>query len=172
MAKSKRAFPRSGHDHERCVADALASAEAVCSRAGQRLTALRRRVLELVWASHRPVGAYALLDELKKDGRGAAPPTVYRALDFLLACGLIHRIESLNAYVGCSHPGEAHLTQFLICKSCGTAAEVEDKHLGDALGRSAAAHGFSIASRVIELSGLCASCRSGARREGAALGTH
>jgi Fur family zinc uptake transcriptional regulator len=171
MAKRlpKTAFPRSGHNHDHCVAAALSAAEAVCARAGQRLTALRRRVLELVWASHRPVGAYALLDELKKDGRGAAPPTVYRALDFLLGCGLIHRIESLNAYVGCSHPGEAHLTQFLICRSCGTAAELDDKRLGEVIGRSATAHGFSIASRVIELSGVCAACRTSRGRGGAAL---
>lgn len=157
----RAAFPRSGHDHEQCVVSALSAAEAVCAGAGQRLTALRRRVLELVWTSHRPVGAYALLDLLRKDGRGAAPPTVYRALEFLLGCGLIHRIETLNAYVGCSHPGEAHLTQFLICKSCGTAAELDDKRLGEVIGRSAAEHGFTIASRVIELSGVCAACRRG-----------
>lgn len=174
MAKRpvKSAFPRSGHNHDHCVAAALDTAEAVCARAGQRLTTLRRRVLELVWAGHRPVGAYALLDELKKDGRGAAPPTVYRALEFLLECGLIHRIESLNAYVGCSHPGEAHLTQFLICKSCGTAAELDDKRLGEAIGRSAAEHGFSIANRIVELSGTCAACRTGRVRGGVALETH
>ncbi len=165
MARRPSPFPRSGHDHERCVSTALTSAEAVCEKAGERLTPLRKRVLELVWDSHKPVGAYALLDKLKEDGRGAAPPTVYRALEFLLACGLIHRIESLNAYVGCSHPGENHVTQFLICRSCGTAAELDDRRLGDAIGRSAAEHGFNIVSRVIELSGVCARCKT---REGAA----
>jgi Fur family zinc uptake transcriptional regulator len=168
MANSKRqtaAFPKKGHDHDRCVADALASAESVCEQDGERLTPLRRRVLELVWANHRPVGAYALLDRLKEeDDRGAAPPTVYRALDFLLARGLIHRIESLNAFVGCAHPGETHVVQFLICKSCGTAAELDDRRLGDAIGRSAAEHGFSIQSRVIELSGVCSACQGGRSR--------
>ncbi len=165
MARRPSPFPRSGHDHERCVSTALTSAEAVCEKAGERLTPLRKRVLELVWDSHKPVGAYALLDKLKEDGRGAAPPTVYRALEFLLACGLIHRIESLNAYVGCSHPGENHVTQFLICRACGTAAELDDRRLGEAIGRSAAEHGFNIVSRVIELSGVCARCKT---REGAA----
>jgi Fur family transcriptional regulator, zinc uptake regulator len=160
MARRTSPFPRSGHDHERCVASALGSAEAVCEAKGERLTPLRKRVLELVWDSHKPVGAYALLDKLKGDGRGAAPPTVYRALEFLLECGLIHRIESLNAYVGCSHPGESHVTQFLICSACGTAAELDDRRLGDAIGRSAAEHGFNIVSRVIELSGVCARCRT------------
>lgn len=165
MARRPSPFPRSGHDHERCVSTALNSAEAVCGKAGERLTPLRKRVLELVWDSHKPVGAYALLDKLKEDGRGAAPPTIYRALEFLLACGLIHRIESLNAYVGCSHPGENHVTQFLICRACGTAAELDDRRLGEAIGRSAAEHGFNIVSRVIELSGVCARCKT---REGAA----
>jgi len=165
MVRRPSPFPRSGHDHGRCVSTALHAAEAVCEKSGERLTPLRKRVLELVWDSHKPVGAYALLDKLKEDGRGAAPPTVYRALEFLLACGLIHRIESLNAYVGCSHPGENHVTQFLICRACGTAAELDDRRLGEAIGRSAAEHGFNIVSRVIELSGVCARCRT---REGAA----
>jgi Fur family transcriptional regulator, zinc uptake regulator len=170
MARRQNPFPRSGHDHDRCVSTALAAAEAVCERSGERLTPLRRRVLELVWGSHKPIGAYAMLDQLKVDGKSAAPPTVYRALEFLLGCGLIHRIESLNAYVGCSHPGENHVTQFLICKACGTTAELDDRRLGDAIGRSAAEHGFNIVSRVIELSGVCSRCRATQPREGVAVG--
>lgn len=154
------AFPRRGHDHDHCVATALAAAEQVCTEAGDRLTPIRRRVLELVWGSHRPIGAYAILDRLKEDSRSAAPPTVYRALDFLLERGLIHRIESLNAFVGCSHPGESHLVQFLICRTCGMTAELDDRRLGDAIGRSAAEQGFAIQSRVVELSGVCAACQS------------
>lgn len=161
--RAKSIFPRSGHDHESCVADALETAERLCAAADEQLTPLRRRVLELVWDSHRPVGAYALLDRLREDGRGAAPPTVYRTLDFLLARGLIHRIESLNAFVGCSHPGADHPVQFLICKQCGAAAELEDPNLGEALERRAAAQGFSIESRVIELSGECAACQAASK---------
>ncbi len=156
-------FPKSGHDHDRCVADALSAAEDMCAAAGDRLTPLRRRVLELVWGSHRPIGAYAILDQLKSGGRSAAPPTVYRALEFLLEHGLIHRIESLNAFAGCSHPGDSHLVQFLICRSCGTAAELDDRRLSEAIGRSAADQGFNIQSRVVELSGICAACQAAAR---------
>lgn len=153
------AFPVQGHDHAACVSAAVATASAKCARDGQRLTTLRRRVLELVWQGHRPVGAYAILEQLKTDGRTAAPPTVYRALDFLLECGLVHRIESLNAYVGCPQPEAPHRSQFLICRRCGTAAEIDDPAVSDALGQSAAAAGFSIESRVVELKGLCADCR-------------
>ncbi len=160
-------FPRRGHDHARCVASALTAAAAVCASRGEQLTPLRRRVLELVWSSHQPIGAYAILDKLRADGRSAAPPTVYRALEFLLAHGLIHRIESLNAFVGCVQPGPDHLVQFLICTKCGTAAEVEDRRVAEAIGRSAAERGFALAGRVIELSGLCINCRDDRPRVGA-----
>lgn len=153
------AFPALGHDHAACVSAAVATASAKCARDGQRLTALRRRVLELVWQGHRPIGAYAILEQLKTDGRTAAPPTVYRALDFLLDCGLVHRIESLNAYVGCAQPEAPHRSQFLICRGCGTTAEIVDSAVTEALQRSAAAHDFRIESRVIEVTGLCAACR-------------
>ena len=99
----------------------MAAAERLCSERGLRFTPLRRRVLELVWSSHKPVGAYALLDALRNEALGSAPPTVYRALDFLIEQGFIHRIERMNAFVGCSHPGEAHRGFFLICGACGNA---------------------------------------------------
>ena len=102
------------HDHSHCVHSALSEADVLCAQKGLRLTALRRRVLELVWQSHKPLGAYDILAVLsEQDGRRAAPPTVYRALDFLLDNGLVHRIASLNAFIGCSHPEHAHQGQFL-----------------------------------------------------------
>jgi Fur family zinc uptake transcriptional regulator len=164
--RERNLFPRSGHDHAQCVSHALSAAVSLCERAGERLTPLRQRVLELVWSSHQPIGAYALLDRLKQDGRSAAPPTVYRALEFLLEQGLVHRIESLNAYVGCAQPGDGHLVQFLICRKCGTAAEIEDRRVVEAIGRSAAERGFALEGRVIELSGLCEHCHRGQGREG------
>ncbi|MHA1109066.1 MAG: transcriptional repressor, partial [Alphaproteobacteria bacterium] len=91
-------FRATGHDHKRCIAEALAAAEEICARQSVKLTDLRRRVLELIWDRHEPVRAYDLLDQLRAGRRSAAPPTIYRALDFLLEAGLIHRIESLNAY--------------------------------------------------------------------------
>ncbi|MET1079468.1 MAG: zinc uptake transcriptional repressor Zur [Pseudomonas sp.] len=148
------------HDHSHCVSSALAEADLLCGRQGLRLTALRRRVLELVWLSHKPLGAYDILAVLSEaDGRRAAPPTVYRALDFLLDNGLVHRIASLNAFVGCSHPQHAHQGQFLICRSCHAAIELEQLSISQAIVESARGVGFSVEGQTVEVVGLCAGCR-------------
>ena len=172
-------FAGARHDHSTCVTGALATAARLCAERGARLTPLRRRVLELVWRSHAPVGAYDILARLA-DGPGtasehgaagheasargrrrAAPPTVYRALEFLLAQGLIHRIESLNAYVGCVHPDGAHGGQFLICARCGAAAEVHDPRVDAAIVRRALELGFAVRRKTVEIEGLCPPCQRG-----------
>jgi Fur family zinc uptake transcriptional regulator len=152
-------FPESGHDHEQCVADALARAEEVCRARGVRLTDLRRRVLELVWDSHTPVGAYELLEKLRAERPGAAPPTVYRALDFLSEQGLVHRIEYLNAFIGCSDPGTAHAGQFLVCTGCGRALELHDGRIDAAIAGAAEGLGFEVLYRMVEVAGRCPACR-------------
>ena len=157
--KKQPGFPDQRHDHSSCLSQALSQAERYCRERGLRLTELRRRVFELVWASHQPVGAYALLDTLINEGRKAAPPTVYRSLDFLLQHGLIHRIASLNAYVGCSHPGDRHEAQFFICDGCGQAAEMGDPSINSAIARDAKRLGFQIVSQTIEVTGTCARCQ-------------
>ena len=147
------------HDHKHCVEDALAAAEKLCSDKDLRFTPLRRRVLELVWSSHKPVGAYALLDELRNEEMGSAPPTVYRALDFLIENGLIHRIERMNAFVGCSHPGESHRGFFLICSECGNAEELQSDGLSDTIAASAGRRGFAARDMTLEVTGVCGDCR-------------
>jgi Fur family zinc uptake transcriptional regulator len=159
ISTSKALLTRPSHDHELCIEDALARAGALCETQGARLTDLRRSVLELVWRGHEPVGAYALLDALRETHPNAAPPTVYRALEFLAAHGLIHRIESMNAYIGCSRPEKPHASQFLICAKCSTAAEIDDPAIARALSRSAGGLGFAVEHQTVELSGLCPSCR-------------
>jgi Fur family transcriptional regulator, zinc uptake regulator len=151
-----------GHDHAACVDEALDRAAALCEQRGARLTDLRRQVLELVWRGHAPVGAYEILGAMQDGQRGAAPPTVYRALEFLMEQGLVHRIESLNAYVGCSRPERAHVSQFLICKQCGCAAELDDKSIADSVLRRAKQLGFTIERQTIEVRGLCPSCQASA----------
>ena len=153
------AFMDTGHDHDHCMESALDRASALCGERGVRLTPLRRRVLELVWVGHKPLGAYEILDTLKAERRGAAPPTVYRALDFLLAHGLVHRIESLNSFVGCPDPDTPHGGQFLICRSCGLAAELNDSGVVNAIKKSAARAGFVVGRPIIEIEGLCPHCR-------------
>lgn len=147
------------HDHDSCVSDAVTAATALCVTKGLRLTDLRKRVLELVWGSHRPIGAYALLDALRQEGLGSAPPTVYRALDFLLEHGLVHRIESLNAFVGCAHPGERHRGLFLICTSCRDALEIDDPKVTRIVSATAGERGFAVQDMTVEVAGICADCR-------------
>ena len=151
------------HDHAMCVDDALGAAERVCDKNGVRLTALRRRVLELIWRHHRPVGAYDLLDALREERRRAAPPTVYRALEFLMENGLIHRIEHLNAFVGCGEPGAMHTGQFLVCRHCSAVGELDDPEIRALVERKAERTGFRVSRQTIEIVGLCPACAKDAR---------
>ncbi|MCQ4324942.1 Fur family transcriptional regulator [Stutzerimonas stutzeri] len=160
---SKTPLACTPHDHDHCVSHALAEADSLCARQGVRLTALRRRVLELVWQSHKPLGAYDILAVLsEQDGRRAAPPTVYRALDFLLENGLVHRLASLNAFIGCNHPEHPHQGQFLICRHCHTAIELEQPAIAEAIDAAARSVGFAVEGQTVEVVGLCATCRSAA----------
>jgi len=145
----------------------LARAAALCDRRGSNLTELRRLVLGLILESPAPTGAYDLLELLRAHRGASAPPTVYRALDFLLEQGFIHRIERLSAFVGCidAHDhadGHHHAAQFLICRSCGQATEIEDHALAHALAHAAEAVGFQVSGATIEAEGTCAKCREAA----------
>lgn len=152
-------FPTPEHDHGDCVEQALVTAEKICRERGLRLTRIRRRVLELVWNSHKPVGAYDILDVLGREGQRSAPPTVYRALDFLIDADLVHRLDSLNAYVGCSHPHSSHTGQFLICRDCRSVAELDDKDISALVDRKANELGFSAVRQMLEIQGLCPECQ-------------
>jgi Fur family zinc uptake transcriptional regulator len=137
----------------------LTRAEAECALRGVRLTDVRRDVLRLILQAGEPVGAYALLDGLKALTGGGKPPTVYRALEFLLAQGLIHRVEKLNAFVGCHGEAvHAHAAQFLICRLCGKATEIEDETVQSAIAAAARAAGFVALRATVEVEGTCAAC--------------
>ena len=147
------------HDHEHCIDNALTLARELCSQRDVKLTPIREKVLEIVWRSHKPVGAYDVLDTLARSHKAARPPTVYRALDFLMAEGLIHKIESLNAYLGCGEAGHTHESQFLICRSCGTAEEIVDGALDAALDAATTRSGFAVERKVVEIAGMCRRCQ-------------
>ena len=151
-------FRTTEHDHDACVDTAMETAETICAERGARLTAIRRRVLEIIWGGHRPIGAYDVLDQLSTEEKRAAPPTVYRALDFLLEHGLVHRVASLNAYVGCAEPGHGGEGQFLICMKCGAAAGLRDPPVNEAIKAAASARGFVATSHTVEISGVCPNC--------------
>jgi Fur family zinc uptake transcriptional regulator len=154
------AFPAPGHDHERCVADTLTRAEETCGERGLRLTPLRRRVLEALAESHAPLGAYDIVEKLKKAKEPAPAMSVYRALDFLVAESLAHRIESKNAFLACTHGHESDdVVLFMLCERCGVVAEVTSNALGRDLSQVARSVNFSPKVRVLEVSGLCTNCR-------------
>ena len=141
--------------------DRLVRAEAACARRGARLTDVRRTVLELILQAREPIGAYALLDRLKDRSGHGKPPTVYRALGFLLAQGLIHRVERLNAFVGCHEEADhPHPVQFLICGTCGMVREIEDEAIGRAVATVAARSGFVAKRAIVEVEGQCSDCAS------------
>jgi Fur family zinc uptake transcriptional regulator len=129
-----------------------------CRQRGLRLTPTRKRVLEMVVAADGPVKAYDLLDQLKSEQPGAAPPTVYRALDFLLDNHFIHRLESLNAFVSCFHPDETHHGQFLICERCETVAEIHNGDIEQVLDDAARENHFQPSRQVLEIYGVCGDC--------------
>ena len=158
LAGDKSAFHKGGHEHQACIEDALSRAEGVCRERGVRLTPLRRRVLELVWGSHRAVKAYDLLAALGDAVGAAKPPTVYRALEFLMAQGLVHRIDSLNAFVGCPQPNHRHSAQFLICGGCGEVSEMNAVGIDRAVADEAAESGFALSRAIIEVHGTCPRC--------------
>lgn len=162
MAEQRTAEPRTAegaaHDHGACVDEAMARASALCAERGAQLTPIREKVLRIVWRSHKPIGAYEVLDELSRSHKSARPPTVYRALDFLMGEGLIHKIESLNAYLGCVEAGGPHTSEFLICRKCGTAEEILDPKLDQALEAAARRAHFCIERKVVEVAGLCERC--------------
>jgi Fur family zinc uptake transcriptional regulator len=146
------------HDHRTCISDAIAAAETRCATDGLRFTPVRRKVFEILLQEHRALGAYTILDRLREAGFGSQPPVAYRALDFLVANGLAHKIERLNAFIACVHPSHAHTPAFMICRLCDAVAETQSSPTRGALGSAARATGFRIERTVVEAEGVCPAC--------------
>jgi Fur family zinc uptake transcriptional regulator len=160
MTLTKPTFPGPDHDHGRCAADAIDHAERVCKLRAQKFTPIRRQVLQALLSSHRPLGAYEVIDELAKSMQRPAPITVYRALEFLMENGLVHRIESRNAYLACGHDHEtAAMVAFLICDACGSVGEIPAATVAQSLSAAARASGFVPKLSVVEITGVCAYCQ-------------
>jgi Fur family zinc uptake transcriptional regulator len=148
----------SEHDHKKCVSEALGTAEHLCVVRGVQLTPIRHQVLELIWESHKAVKAYELLDRIKPLMDAAKPATIYRALDFLIEQGLIHRVESLNAFVGCSCSAHQHEQLLLICNNCQEVEERSAPEVMQALSQEIKQAGFIVHSKAIEIHGVCEKC--------------
>lgn len=138
----------------------LSHAEKVCAEKAIRLTPIRRLVLEIVLASGEPMGAYEILARLNKlkDSR-EAPVTIYRALEFLMSIGLVHRVASLNSYIACGHPSHDDGAQLLICRTCGATEEICDKSVESAITKLADRKGYTAISPLVEIAGTCAECQ-------------
>jgi Fur family zinc uptake transcriptional regulator len=151
------------HDHARCEADALRHAETICAREGLRFTEQRRHVLQALLESHIPASAYDVIDRLADHGDARlAPVSVYRALEFLTAHNLAHRIESKNAFIACDRGADCEpgATLFLICDNCGAAAEASSEVLGNIVTTETKKRAFLPRLRVLEVRGLCARCQA------------
>jgi Fur family zinc uptake transcriptional regulator len=166
MKAAPTKFPesRGKHDHDRCVSRLMRAAEKVCSERQLQLTPIRRRVLELVMQRHAPIGAYDILSAIRKGEGAQAPPTVYRALEFLLDAGLIHRIDTLNAFIACEIPDSVHAGQFLVCRNCSKVVELDDPAISRLLVQKAKALGFTADPQDVEVKGLCDSCQAAGER--------
>lgn len=153
---SPQAVPLHKHQHD--AEQFVDAVEGACARLDLRLTPLRRDVLELIADSEAPTKAYQLLDRLRDRHPNAAPPTVYRALDFLLENGFIHKLESISSYISCPHPAVKHQVPFLICDQCTNAVEVCDPRVAELIEAQARSLGFQAHGHTLEVHGLCASC--------------
>lgn len=150
------------HDHASCVTGALAAADDYCNCEGLQFTKTRRLVLEILLKEHKALGAYEILEHLTKEGFASQPPIVYRALDFLVTNNFAHKIEKLNAYSACLHPGQSHTPIFLICRICKSVAETCTDNGADILKTTAKELDFTVERTVIEAEGTCPNCRDGA----------
>jgi Fur family zinc uptake transcriptional regulator len=152
-------FPQPQHDHSHCAQSILKHAEKVCHEKGARLTVQRREVLTCVAESHKAVGAYDIIERMAVHGPRPAPVTVYRALEFLQAHNLVHKVESRNAFVACAEHHDGAPTALLICDICGNVSEVLERQAAEGLALAAQAQGFAVSRAVVELAGRCAHCR-------------
>ncbi|MGO3741615.1 Fur family transcriptional regulator [Kerstersia sp.] len=141
------------------VAERLAVAESLCLSRGRRLTPIRRKVLELLLRHDRSLKAYELLDAMRASHPGAAPPTVYRALDFLMEEGLIHRLDAVNAWAACQDAGGTPHDILVVCTACGNVAELSDPDMTRALAQRVAHTGYALSAHEIEIRALCPACQ-------------
>lgn len=163
MTQAKSVFPAPNHDHSQCATAAISHAERVCGERGQKFTPIRRQVLQALLASHRPLGAYEIIEELAGLMARPAPITIYRALDFLMENGLVHRIESRNAFLACAHHHDATaVVAFLICDCCGSVGEIPAAGLAKSFDEAARGTGFAPKLSVVEITGTCGHCQRAA----------
>ena len=140
--------------------NSIQKAEQYCQENGLNFTPVRRKVLEILLHKNTAIGAYEILDLLREAGFKNQPPVAYRALDFLVQNGFAHKIEQLNSFIGCTHPGKDHSPAFMICRNCDSVSEEEALIRNFSVSQIASKAGFTVEKAVIEARGLCHSCAS------------
>jgi Fur family transcriptional regulator, zinc uptake regulator len=156
-------FPARDHDHALCMDGALWRAKTRCLDMGIKWTALRERVFLQIAMSHKPVSAYDLIESLAKEGKRLAPVSVYRILEVLQQAGLVHRLESRNAFFACMTEHEsARKTITFICEGCEYVFELDAPEAYRAIGDATLAARFTPRRTMIEVSGLCYECHEAA----------
>jgi Fur family zinc uptake transcriptional regulator len=153
-------FPMIEHDHDCCVESAVERAQALCQEQSVRLTPLREAVLRTLLSSHRALGAYDIIDKLHERGRRLAPISVYRVIEVLLDAGLVHRLESRNAFFAClAEHDDTRSLLVLVCEDCARVAEAEAPEAWTAIKSLTQMNGFQVNDTVLEIRGICADCR-------------
>ena len=138
--------------------NSIQEAEHYCQENGLNFTPVRRKVLEILLQKNTAIGAYEILDLLREAGFKNQPPVAYRALEFLVQNGFAHKIEQLNSFIGCTHPGKDHSPAFMICRNCDSVSEEEALTRNFSVSQIASKAGFTVEKAVIEARGLCHSC--------------
>lgn len=144
------------------LAAQLQKAEDICRQQGQRLTTLRRSILEVLLSEGQPLKAYDLIERMRERGKRLTPATIYRTLDFFQQCGLAHRISSLNAFVPCTVDHDEHGALFIVCSRCARAEELDDPELYAVMQNKLLQRGLSLDEKFIEIRGTCAACAGAA----------
>ncbi len=140
------------------IAAQLQKAEVLCRQQGQRLTSLRRSILEVLLSEGQPLKAYDIIERMRDRGKRLTPATIYRTLDFFQQCGLVHRISSINAFVPCTVDHDEHGALFIVCSHCAHAEELDDPELYAVMQNKLLQRGLSLDEQFIEIRGTCAAC--------------
>lgn len=148
------------NNHEYCIESAIKKTENVFKERGVAFTLLRKQILKLILESHIPFGAYDILAKLKLENKSAKPITVYRILDLFLENNIVHKIESQNKFLGCSHPGEGHNCWFLICDNCNVVQELCSSQLKRIIDSECKNYNFIPKKTILEINGYCNACNN------------
>ncbi len=149
---------KKNHNHKECSKRVIKNAKEVCHEGSLNLTPIRKKVLEIIASNHKPSRAYDILSKLKDGGFSDKPPTVYRALDFLIENKMVHKLSTINAYVACFNDEAEEVSCFLICEKCQDIEEFQDEAVIKAMTNIGKNKRINIKNVNLEISFRCDQC--------------